>query len=90
MFTKPDPNSQEVTKVTKEEQKATIAALLEERNGYELRELAAKEKGDDEEAKVMKERLGLIDAQLKSLGGAAEKPATRAQKRPAAKAASKR
>jgi hypothetical protein len=54
--------------VTKEEKKATIAALLEERRGYVLR---------DE-----KDRVAQVDAQLRVLGHEAKKPAARALSRP--------
>lgn len=53
---------------TNEEKKAMIAALLEERRGYVNR-------GDDD-------RVAQVDAQLRRLGGSAEKPSQRAQRRP--------
>lgn len=62
--------------MTKEQDKATISALLEERRGYVNR-------GDDD-------RVAQVDAQLKALGAAAEKPSQRAQKRPAKKETTKR
>lgn len=63
--------------MSKEDDQATISALLEERRGYVRR-------GEDD-------RVAQVDKQLKALGAAAEKPQARAQKRPAPKkAASKR
>lgn len=62
--------------MTKEDEKATIAALLEERRGYELR-------GEDE-------RVAQVDAQLKHLGHDAEKASKRAARRPAQRQSSTR
>lgn len=62
--------------MTKEDQKATIAALLEERRGYMLREET--------------DRVAQVDAQLKVLGHDAEKASKRAQRRPAQRQAAKR
>ena len=62
--------------MTKEDEKATIAALLEERRGYVLR-------GETD-------RVVQVDAQLRHLGHDAEKPASRATRRPASRAASTR
>lgn len=77
-FTSKDPNSVERRpEVTKEDDQASIKALLEEKRGYKVRGL------DDRAAEV--------DAQLKALGAKAEKKSARAQKRPAVqKASSKR
>lgn len=60
--------------MSKEDDQATIKALLEERRGYVLR-------GEDN-------RVAAVDAQLKALGASAEKKSVRAQKRPAEKKAS--
>ena len=57
--------------MTNEEHASTIRALLHEREGYER---AGKT-----------DRVKLVDAELARLGHEAEKPSTRAQKRPAAK-----
>ena len=62
--------------MTKEDEKATIASLLEERRGYALRGL------DD--------RVAQVDAQLKALAYDAEKPSKRASRRPAQRKSSKR
>ena len=76
-FEKTDPNSNPGgRKVTKEDDKATIAALLEERRGYELRG----EKG----------RVAEVDKQLAALGHGAQKRSATAQKRPSSKAPAKR
>ena len=62
--------------MTKEEQKATIAALLEERRGYVNR-------GEDA-------RVAEVDKQLKALGHGAQKRSSQAEKRPSEKASEKR
>lgn len=62
--------------MTKEETDAQIKALLEERRGYVNR-------GEDD-------RVAQVDKELKRLGAAAEKPSTRAQKRPGGKQAETR
>lgn len=62
--------------MTNEEEKSKIAALLEERAGYERA--------------GRKDRVAAVDAELKHLGHVAEKPVERAAKRPAQKQASKR
>lgn len=53
--------------MTNEEQKAQVAALIEERRGYERR-------GE-------KERVAAVDAELRRLGAAGAQPAKRAEKR---------
>ena len=62
--------------MTNEEQADTIRALLHEREGYVARGQA--------------DRVKLVDKELARLGHEAEKPSQRAQKRPSAKAKSKR
>lgn len=62
--------------MTKEDDKATIDALLEERRGYVNR-------GETE-------RVAMVDAELKKLGASAEKPVTRSQKRPGRRTRTKR
>ena len=89
VFTKPDQNSRR-RDVTKEEQQATIAGLLEERKGYVVRVLDAEEHADAERAKAMNDRVAQVDAELKRLGASAEKPSKRASSRPAQRQASKR
>ncbi len=64
------------TGVTKEEQSGQIQALLQERRGYEVH--------------GQTDRVKEVDKELKRLGAAAEKPSSRAQKRPESKAADKR
>jgi hypothetical protein len=76
--------------MTKEDRKATISALLEEKRGYQLRALAAEEAGDEDAVALAKMRSAGVDAQLRTLGANAEKPASRAQRRPSQKEASKR
>lgn len=62
--------------MTNEEEKTKIAALLEERAGYERA--------------GRKDRVADVDAELKKIGYQAEKPVERAAKRPAQKQASRR
>lgn len=62
--------------VSREDRAAMIAALLREREGCERRGLD--------------ERVKLINAELARFGHEAEKPAQRAEKRPAAQEASRR
>lgn len=76
--------------MTKEERKATISALLEEKRGYDLRAVAAQEAGDEDAVALAKSRSAGVAAQLRALGAAAEKPASRAQRRPSQKEAAKR
>ena len=57
---------------TKEQEKAQIAALLREREGYER-------SGN-------KERMAAVDAELRRLGHKASAPSKRAEKRPASSA----
>jgi len=76
--------------VTKEERKATISALLEEKRGYPALLDLAQEAGDEDAAALAKSRSAGVDAQLRALGAVAEKPASRAQRRPSRKAASTR
>lgn len=90
MFAKNDANSSGRKDVTNEEKKSMIAALLEERAGYEKRVLRAEEEEDEEKVKEAKERVAGVNASLRALGEKAEKPAERAQKRPAQKASSQR
>ena len=76
--------------MTKQEQAATISALLEERRGYQIRLLGAQEAGDDASAAAMVDRVAGVDAELKRLGASAEKPSSRAHKRPAQRQVAKR
>ena len=85
--------------MTKEDRRASIAALLEERRGYEMRLRAAKEVDSEDpvalgaaeaETKNMQGRIDDIEAQLKALGHGAKKPSDRSAKRPSSKMASKR
>ena len=69
--------------MTKQEQAATISALLEERRGYQIRLLGAQEAGDAASASAMAGRVAGVDAELKRLGSSAEKASKRAEKRPA-------
>lgn len=62
--------------MSKEDDQATIAALLEERRGYALR-------GDED-------RVAQVDAQLKALGHGAQKRSAKAEKRPSSRSSSKR
>lgn len=73
---KPDVNSSGRRDVSREERAAMIQALLRERAGCEQRGL--------------KERVKLINEQLRYYGHEAEKPVERAEKRPARESASKR
>jgi hypothetical protein len=70
MFTNTDPSSTDTggRDVSKEDDKATIAALLEERRGYEMRGQA--------------DRVAQVDRQLSALGHNAAKASARAEKRP--------
>lgn len=47
-----------------------VAALLEERRGYELRLQRATEAGDKDAAGRFQERLDAVDAEVKRYGGA--------------------
>ena len=76
--------------MTKEQQKATIQALLQERHGYELRVVGAEEDGNEEALAAATERIKQVDAELRKLGHEASKPASRASRRPSGQAASKR
>lgn len=76
--------------MTKEQKASTIAALLHERLGYERRATKAKEDGDDEALELAEARVSGVDAELKKLGAAAEKPATRAVRRPSGQEAETR
>jgi hypothetical protein len=53
--------------MTNEEKKTLVAALLEERRGYEIH--------------GKKDRVALVDAELKRLGAEGKAPAKRAEKR---------
>lgn len=102
MFTRSDPNSTGGRTVTKEQEKATIAALLEEKRGYELRKQVGSDQAradDPVDAAAgralvdeMDERLGGVTAQLKALGHGAQKRSAKAEKRPSSRgtAAAKR
>lgn len=78
--------------MTKEDEKATIGALLEERRGYELRKTLGEEQATSDDpveaaagkeiASEMSERLKTIDGRLKDLGHGAQKHSSRAEKRP--------
>jgi hypothetical protein len=76
--------------VTKEETKATMAALLEERRGYANRVLLAEEGGDEEQVKEAKARLAGVDAELRRLGGKAQKRVQTASTRPSARTKERR
>lgn len=76
--------------MTKEQEKSTIAALVEERRGYEVRAVGAEEAGDDEALAAAKDRVAQVDAELKKLGAAATKASTRSEKRPGGRGSSKR
>lgn len=89
MFTAKDPNNTGGS-VTKEQEKSRLAALLHERHGYELRIIGAKDDGDEERLAVAEARLAAVDAELKKLGHEAEKPSTRAAKRPSGRSAETR
>lgn len=68
--------------MTKEQQKAMISALLQERRGYERRLVGAEEDANEEAAAAAKERIKQVDEQLKRYGHEAKTPAQRASKRP--------
>ena len=86
--------------MTKEDMKASIAALLEERRGYEVRKAIASEKKQNDDPVVaaagaaelesLEGRLSDVAEQLKALGHAAAKPSSRASRRPARASAAKR
>lgn len=86
--------------MTKEDQKATISALLEEQRGYELRKQVGAEQAKEEDPVAaaagkalvadMDERLAAISSQLRALGHGASKRSDKAEKRPAAKGQAKR
>jgi len=72
---------------TKEQTKAYIAALLEERRGAEAR---AEHSDDEKVAEKAQQRLHDIDAELSRVGHAAKPPAKRAETRPALGVSEKR
>lgn len=67
--------------MTKEQKQSRIAALLHERLGYERRAVKAREDGNDENLAEAEARVAGVDAELKKLGAAAEKPVRRAETR---------
>lgn len=69
--------------MTKEHKESTIASLLHERLGYERRALRAEREGNDEELAKANDRVAAVNAELKKLGVAAQKPARRAETRAA-------
>lgn len=76
--------------MTKEDDKASIAALLEEKRGYELRAASYAEAGEDDALAAIKERIKNVDDQLKALGHGAQKRSAKAEKRPSRSRASSR
>lgn len=83
-FTQTDPNTGG-RDVTKEQEKATIAALLHERSGYENRARKAEEDGNDEAKADAEDRVSQVNAELKKLGHTAQTGQQRAARRPANK-----
>lgn len=67
--------------MTKERKQSTISALLHERLGYERRVAKAREIDDEKALADAEARVAAVDAELKKLGAAAEKPARRAETR---------
>lgn len=88
-FDKPDINSGGVD-VTNEQKKRTIAALLEEKRGYENRALKAEEDGDDEALEIANDRVKAVEAELRKLGASAKRGSETAEKRPSSKVLSSR
>ena len=64
--------------VTNEQEKAKVAALLEERRGYETRLARATSK---DEKTTLEARIAAVDKSLRALGASGTAPANRAEKR---------
>jgi hypothetical protein len=62
-----------------------IAALLEEKRGYENRLRRAENEGHEDLAKALKKRVAAVEDSLRVFGHKASAPAERAERRPAAK-----
>lgn len=76
--------------MTNEQRDRTIAAYLEERRGYEVRLVGAKEADDEAAIEAWETRVAEVDAELRKIGAGARTSQQASEKRPASRAASKR